>query len=137
MSWTGAVFRPTGAVCVRSREVHGSHQLCFWPDQDVLYCTVCGCYSTSQLRELATECSYKLAKAGAQNLSRIGRGILPGSCVWGRERQERRERGSGQRGESAAAVARRAAFNSDVAVGAARRRPASAPPRPSAAAARP
>eukprot|EP00959_Pyramimonas_sp_CCMP1952_P206423 4317069-Pyramimonas_sp.AAC.1 len=38
VSWTGAVFRPTGAACVRSREVHGSHQLCYWPDKDVLFC---------------------------------------------------------------------------------------------------
>eukprot|EP00959_Pyramimonas_sp_CCMP1952_P308282 6451747-Pyramimonas_sp.AAC.1 len=93
-----------------------------------LWCLVCGCYSTSQLRERGSQCSFRLGRAGPQNLSRISKGPLPGSRLWGRERQERRARGSGLRGGGAAAAARCGAFNADVVAPAVRRRPASAPP---------
>ena len=134
MNWTGAIFRPSASTCVRSRLVDPSHAVGFWPEANVLWCLTCGSYSTHHLRELATPCTGRLSRAGAQNISRIARGLLPGSCVWGRERQERaRERGqNGERAASAGAPVRRvAALDGDAARRAPppRRRPASAAPR--------
>eukprot|EP00959_Pyramimonas_sp_CCMP1952_P189968 3974057-Pyramimonas_sp.AAC.1 len=113
MAWSGSVFRPTAAVCVRSRLVDPSHAVAFWPEANVLWCLTCGAYSTQHLRDLGKVCSGRLDKAGAQNLTRISQGKVPGSLVWGKERRERASardgEGEGERAASAAPRARRVA----------------------------
>eukprot|EP00959_Pyramimonas_sp_CCMP1952_P405450 8497657-Pyramimonas_sp.AAC.1 len=47
MVWSGAVFRPSAAICVRSQIVHSSHDVAYWPEADILWCLVCGSYSSA------------------------------------------------------------------------------------------
>ena len=62
-----------------TRTVHDSHLLYYRDDLQVHWCGLCGSYSLERLLALAEPCSRRMSRGCRDTVSRIRRGLLPGS----------------------------------------------------------
>ena len=67
-----------GRVQVGHQVIHPSHVVAFKTGIDFHFCLRCGNTARSNLKALASVCSYTLKRAGKDNLSRIYRNLCPG-----------------------------------------------------------
>ena len=75
------VLRPAGeeAITVVGRLLDGTHQLIFARESEFWACLACGAVARQAVRALGRPCPRRLTKNGAENLSRLDRGLHPGS----------------------------------------------------------
>ena len=75
------VLRPAGeeAITVVGRLLDGTHQLIFARESELWACLACGAVAGQAVRALGRPCPRRLTKNGAENLSRLDRGLHPGS----------------------------------------------------------
>ena len=69
---------PTEQITIGTAGIHQSHKANRNEELQVWFCSTCGKTGAEVLRDLAKECPLVLNKAGAQNLSRIRKGLKPG-----------------------------------------------------------
>ena len=74
-------LRPAGeeVITVAGRQLDGSHQLIFARRSEYWACLACGAVSRLAVKALGNPCPRRLTKNGAENLSRLDRGLHPGS----------------------------------------------------------
>ena len=75
---------------LRHQTTHPSHNCTFYPGLDTWICLTCGFYGSDVFKQLAQPCTGTANQAGRDNLSRVGRGLMPGSSKATREFNARR-----------------------------------------------
>ena len=64
---------------LRHQTTHPSHYCTLDPGLDTLICLTCGFNGSDVVKQLAQPCSGAANQAGRDNLSRVDRGLMPGS----------------------------------------------------------
>ena len=76
---------------LRHQTTHPSHNCTFYPGLDTWICFTCGFYGSDVFKQLAQPCTGAANQAGRDNLSRVNRGLMPGSSKAAREFNARRD----------------------------------------------
>ena len=76
---------------LRHQTTHPSHNCTFYPGLDTWICLTCGFYGSDVFKQLAQPCTGAANQAGRDNLSRVNRGLMPGSSKAAREFNARRD----------------------------------------------
>ena len=87
---THRVAPTPGQGRLRHQTTHPSHNCTFYPGLDTWICLTCGFYGSDVFKQLAQPCSGAANQAGRDNLSRVDRGLMPGSSKAAREFNARR-----------------------------------------------
>ena len=75
---------------LRHQTTHPSHNCTFYPGLDTWICITCGFYGNDLFKQLARPCTGIANQAGRDNLSRVHRGLMPGSSKAARDFNARR-----------------------------------------------
>ena len=75
---------------LRHQTTHPSHNCTFDPILDTWICLTCGFYGSDVFKLIAQPCTGAANQAGRDNLSRVDRGLMPGSSKAARDFNARR-----------------------------------------------